>query len=219
MDILCHRGLWRARTEQNTLPAFASAWAEGWGIETDLRDLDGDVVVSHDPARGGAMTLDELLAEHTRRAPHTTLALNVKADGLAASVAEQLRHHATRHAFVFDMSVPDHLAWLRTPVVAYTRWSDVEPAPVLRESSAGIWLDAFHDDDWWEAEHVRAELQAGRRVAIVSPELHGRAPEGVWDRILRAGLGSHRQLALCTDVPRAWLARAATFSRIEQVAL
>lgn len=165
------------------------------------------------------MTLDELLTEHARRAPLTTLALNVKADGLAASVSEQLRLHATRHVFVFDMSVPDHLSWLKVGVPSYTRWSDVERAPVLRERSTGVWLDAFTDDDWWEAVDVHHELASGRRVALVSPELHGRAPEMVWDRVLGAGLQSHPRLALCTDRPHAWLDRVASFSRTEQVAL
>lgn len=195
MQILCHRGQWTERSEQNTLAAFHLAWSHGWGVETDLRDLDGGVVVSHDPPRRGALALSDLLAAHRDSGAGTPLALNVKADGLAGPVARELAAHGTSGAFVFDMSVPDALAWHRAAVPAWTRWSDVEPEPLLLGSSAGIWLDAFHDDGWWSADAVGAAV-AQRPVCVVSPELHGRDPRGLWDRLAEVP-----GVWLCTDRP------------------
>lgn len=197
MELLCHRGLWGAREEQNTLAAFRAAWSYGWGVETDLRDLDGHVVVSHDLPRRGALALEDLLAAYAQDGGDTALALNVKADGLACHVAELLAEHDVTAAFAFDASVPDSLAWLRAGVPTWTRWSDVERVPALLSRSDGVWLDAFEDDGWWVAEEVRG-LTEDLPVCLVSPELHGRDPRPVWDRLAEVP-----DVWVCTDQPHA----------------
>ena len=205
VDILCHRGLWTERSEHNTLGAFRAAWARGWGLELDVRDLDGVPVVSHDPPRhgAGALTLQELLTAYAAAGRGTTLAVNVKSDGLAVPVTAALEAAAAAY-FVFDMSVPDTLHWLRAGATTYTRWSDVEPEPLLLEQCAGVWLDAFHADGWWSEQDVRSLLADGARVAVVSPELHGRVPLPVWARLVGTGLAAEPGLSLCTDLPDRW---------------
>ena len=47
MIIISHRGI-GFRKEQNTLGAFAECFKSGFGIETDIRDYNGKLVVSHD---------------------------------------------------------------------------------------------------------------------------------------------------------------------------
>lgn len=194
MQLLCHRGVWSTRGEQNTLAAFRRAWDNGWGIETDLRDHQGRVVVSHDPARDDALPLEQLLDEHGRHGGGSPLALNIKADGLAAPVAHALTAAGTDGAFVFDMSVPDALSYLKAGVPTWTRWSDVEPDPVLLEQSSGVWVDAFASDAWWTASELAAAATE-RPLCIVSPELHGRAPELVWEQV------ADLPVSLCTDRP------------------
>ena len=55
MTSLAHRGLWAEADERNTLAAFRDAFAHGWGVELDVRDLDGALVISHDPPAAGAL--------------------------------------------------------------------------------------------------------------------------------------------------------------------
>jgi glycerophosphoryl diester phosphodiesterase len=44
-----HRGLWGGNIPENSIPAFAAAAANGYGIELDVQlSSDGDVVVFHD---------------------------------------------------------------------------------------------------------------------------------------------------------------------------
>jgi hypothetical protein len=201
VEILCHRGWWERPEEKNSPEALHRAFAAGLGVETDLRDFAGAVVVSHDPPTHKGLDLDGLLALHAT-APHTTLALNVKADGLAVPAAKALADHGVSGAaFVFDMAVPDQLQWLRTDVATFTRHSDVEPEPVLYLASDGVWLDDFGPLRWWTAGHVQRHLDAGKRVAVVSPELHGRDHRDPWAELLAAGLHRHDRLALCTDLP------------------
>jgi glycerophosphoryl diester phosphodiesterase len=67
MKLLCHRGIWFTPEEKNTERALGLAFAQGLGIETDVRDCDGQLVVSHDaPLQASAMSLDTLLASYHR---------------------------------------------------------------------------------------------------------------------------------------------------------
>jgi hypothetical protein len=201
LQILCHRGWWDHPAERNSAAALRRAFEAGLGVETDLRDLDGTVVVSHDPPTGDVLDLEALLDLH-RCAPATTLALNIKADGLAGPVAAALTGAGvTASSFVFDMAVPDQLQWVRRgEVPVFTRHSDLEPDPVLYERSCGVWLDNFGERRWWDAADVRRHLAAGKRVVVVSDELHGRPHGDTWAQLRSAGLHREPAVGLCTDL-------------------
>ena len=49
MKILSHRGYWKEEKEKNTIDAVRKAFDHGFGIESDIRDLDGKLVISHNP--------------------------------------------------------------------------------------------------------------------------------------------------------------------------
>lgn len=205
MHILCHRGWWTQPGEKNSPAALDRAFAAGLGVETDLRDLAGSVVISHDPPVAPELDLAGLLALH-ERAPQAPLALNVKADGLARPVADLLAATGVaEQAFVFDMAVPDQLHWLAAGVAVFTRHSDVEPDPVLYAPAAGVWLDDFGPTRWWDAGTIRRHLDAGKRVAVVSPELHGRPHVSTWEALHQAGIHHEHGVLLCTDLPDAAL--------------
>jgi len=195
--ILAHRGDWRTLDEHNALPAFARAFASGWGVELDVRDRDGELVVSHDPASAESPALAAVLDLY-RAAPRAgPLAVNVKADGLQRRLAGVLRDGD----FLFDMSVPDAVVSLKHGLPVFTRHSDVEPDPVLYASSEGVWLDDFFDGRFVTEERIGAHLAAGKRVAVVSPELHGRDRESAWAEWLTWDVWSSPEVLLCTDAP------------------
>jgi len=198
--ILSHRGYWKSPVEKNGIQAFERSFSMGFGTETDVRDLDGALVIAHDPPRAGALSAAEMFATMARHDPALPLAVNVKADGLQTMVAAALAESGLTNAFVFDMSVPDTLHWLRAGVPVFVRHSDVEPEPVLLGDAMGVWLDAFHDD-WWGEDVPRRHLDAGKRVCIVSPELHGRDHRWLWDRLHAGDLAVSEALMLCTDQP------------------
>ena len=81
-----------------------------------------------------------------------------------------------------------------------TRHSDVEPDPVLYERSCGVWLDNFGERRWWDAADVRRHLAAGKRVVIVSDELHGRPHGDTWAVLRASGLHRDGAVGLCTDL-------------------
>jgi hypothetical protein len=202
MKIVAHRGEWTEAPDKNSVGAFERALRGGFGIETDLRDAGGAVVISHDMPRGDEMTLDAFLALCARHPAGRPLALNIKADGLQAKVAAALAAHRIEDAFVFDMAVPDALGYLAQGTPAYTRISEYETVPSFLDQAAGIWLDAFHGE-WYTPELVAGWLARGKQVCIVSPELHKRPHLALWQRLRAAGLQRHPGLSLCTDFPSA----------------
>lgn len=205
--ILAHRGLWQEPGERNSLPALTKALAAGFGLETDIRDSVGELVLSHDPPGRDPMPLTALLEVYNSYPMAGILALNIKADGLHAALAEALRRHGVDEDryFVFDMAVPDALGYLKLGMPCFTRQSEVEPVPAFADRASGIWLDCL-ERDWITSREVVSRCLAGHRIALVSPELHGRAYQGAWQewrdayrRLRRNGAGD--RMMVCTDLP------------------
>ena len=198
MQILAHRGWWIAAEEKNSKAAFVRAFEAGYGIETDLRDYGGKVVVAHDmPVSPDLMNFESLLELYKATCTNGVLALNIKADGLQALVAEALRRYEVDNVFVFDMAVPDALAYLRTPIKTFTRHSEYEPVPAFYLQAHGVWVDCFVSE-WIDAEVIRNHAEAGKAVALVSPELHQRPHEKVWESWREC---VYSNILLCTDFP------------------
>lgn len=196
MKILAHRGLWREPSEKNSLGALVSALEAGCGIETDVRDCAGQLVVSHDPPSSDtALSLDSFLEEYSSRF-NSCLALNIKSDGLHQAVLEQINKHKISNYFVFDMSVPDLLGYRRLSMPFAVRLSEYERDEGLLADASYVWLDSFHEI-WFTVEAVQRLLSLGKAVAIVSPELHGRKHLNLWQALLP--VSSSARMHLCTD--------------------
>jgi hypothetical protein len=202
MRILSHRGLFRRPDERNTLVAFRRSFEAGFGIETDVRDLQRALVISHDPPDAAAPSFRDLLTLHREVGPQTPLAINVKSCGLAGAIGDLLREFGVRSSFVFDMSVPDALEYLRAGLPAFTRLSEVEQQPAFYQQARGVWIDCFRED-WITESVVSRHLVAGKQVALVSPELHGRSHEPVWQRWAAMSCAGSDALYICTDHPEA----------------
>lgn len=200
MPSLAHRGLWTLPAERNSLAAIRDAFAHGWGVETDVRDLDGSLVISHDPPGQSALPFEAVVdAYHAHGCPGA-LAVNVKADGLAEMLAHALRDVERDRWFAFDMSVPDMRHYAREGLPFFTRHSDLESAPALYEQADGVWLDDF-DGGFIARERIAEHLAAGKRVAVVSPELHGRERERIWQQWSAWPVWGSPEVFLCTDHP------------------
>ena len=195
IEILAHRGYWRHKAEQNTPAALRDALTCGMGIETDIRDYDEGLVIAHDIPNATSPTLEAFRSILQEEGFRGTLALNIKSDGLAPLCAKYFSPWRDQ-LFFFDMSVPDMRAYLNLDLPVFTRHSDVEAAPTYYHEAAGVWLDQLNGE-WIAPETIRAHLEAKKRVAIVSSELHGRDPERLWQIV---GLfRDDARVALCTD--------------------
>lgn len=211
MIYLAHRGLWIDAAERNSRGALCAAFERGFGVETDIRDLNGQLVISHDMAVSPALPFSTMLADYDAAGRPGNLALNIKADGLVDALLVELdRFDGMRQsAFVFDMSVPDSLHYLdRDNLRVFTRHSEYEPVPPFEERSQGVWMDCFVHP-WVDPDEIVGRLRGGQQLAIVSPELHKRTIYRAFWELLRDALSkagfsqgmTHANLMLCTDFP------------------
>jgi hypothetical protein len=196
MEIISHRGLWKSTEEKNSEGAFIRSVNDGFGIETDIRDLATTLVISHDVPKGSEMQFSDFCA--IPGINKVTLALNIKADGLAIQLKNIIEEYELTKWFVFDMSIPDTLGHIKAGNKVFTRVSDIEPEPLLLEYAEGIWLDAFHSD-WYSTFDVMRYSMLRKKVCIVSPELHKRSYETVWEKLYK--LKDDENISLCTDFP------------------
>ena len=201
IEPISHRGFWLERDERNTELAFRRSLDAGFGIETDLRDRNGQVVIAHDIDDPGSMTFEAFLALYRSYHSQPMLALNIKADGLQAAVKALLQRYAVDRYFVFDMSVPDLLGYRAAGIRYYSRVSEYEETATCLEEADGVWLDQFQGD-WVDERAVETFTRSGKHVCIVSPELHRRDPAQAWSKYRKLSrVGGDAPVYLCTDEP------------------
>jgi hypothetical protein len=71
---------------------------------------------------------------------------------------------------------------------------------VLLDQAVGVWLDGFLDE-WFSEEVILEHLDSGKKVCIVSPELHGRDHQVFWRNLRQMTVSSSKSVMLCTDYP------------------
>lgn len=200
MKIISHRGYWKTTEEKNKPVAFVRSFDLAFGTETDLRDRNGEIVIAHDMATSGDISLIQMLELYKASNCNGPLALNVKADGLQKPLRATLLEQGISNYFVFDMSIPDTLGYMREGLRFFSRQSEYEPVPALYEECAGVWLDAF-TGTWYTTQLIEGHVQNGKEVAIVSPDLHKRLHLPFWDQLKKDGVHNMDKVILCTDFP------------------
>jgi glycerophosphoryl diester phosphodiesterase len=201
MELLAHRGFWKSEVQKNTNDANKDAFKNGWGIETDIRDYMEELVICHDVAKDKNYTLGTLLNEYNSFSSSATLALNIKADGLSIKILELLTTYKIQKYFVFDMSIPETLRYIKLNMDVFISYSEMcTPGNFLYEKCKGIWLDIFNSI-WFDKNFVISHILNGKQIAFVSPELHGRDEMELWSIIKENNWHQSSQIMLCTDYP------------------
>ncbi len=200
MEIISHRGLWISEEEKNTIIAFENSFKNGFGTETDFRDYRGELVISHDIANENCIPASRFFEIYKSYTIQSTLALNIKSDGLQKKLLELLKKYEVENYFVFDMSIPDTLGYLKNVIPFYTRQSEYELIPSLYEESKGIWLDCF-EKIWFTEELINNHISQAKTIACVSPDLHKRNPNDLWSFLKKNKFHESNKLILCTDLP------------------
>ncbi len=199
MEIIAHRGFWKTEEEKNKKEAFARARREQIGLETDFRDYEQKLVISHNVADGTCMSADDFFAMYKNQ--KCTLALNVKADGIQQLLKELLEKNNITNYFCFDMSIPDTLEYINSDLIFFVRESEYETINSLYEKADGVWADGFIDDDWITKEYIQNHRKKGKKVCIVSSDLHKRDYTKLWERINDKEILDDCGVILCTDYP------------------
>ena len=200
MNIIAHRGCWIKSSEKNTLNAFSRALDHGFGIETDFRDFNGELVVSHDVPNSNSIKIQDFIVLLQSITVIGPMALNIKSDGLYPLIKDLITKLNLSNYFVFDMSVPDIRGYLAADIPVFTRLSEYETVPSFLNESRGIWLDAFNSE-WYDDKIIQALLAINKQVVIVSPELHSRSHLDLWKFLKDNNFHKYDLVSLCTDFP------------------
>ena len=199
MNIISHRGYWLESAEKNITLSFERSFRLGFGTETDIRDYNGELVISHDIPTASSITIDDFFKLYNSQS-NSLLALNIKSDGLQSLLKNKLEEFNIKNYFVFDMSVPDTTAYIKNGIKFFSRQSEYEKEPIFYNQAEGVWLDSFNEQ-WFDLDLILKHIDNGKKVAIVSSELHGRDHIGLWKFIMDNNLVEKNELILCTDFP------------------
>lgn len=205
-QLLAHRGCWTDALgnvvhEKNSLVSIDRARDLGFGLETDLRDRLGQIVISHDPADSLSPTTD--LSNF--RGFNAPVALNIKSDGLAGTLAPYMSNLGSgSEVFFFDMSTPETIQYKRQGLQVANRLSEYES--LADENPAWIWLDCFKSDWYLDVLGQLLAAKPDAKICIVSPELHKRDYEATWEK-LAPQMSVNPNLFLCTDLPEMFIER------------
>ncbi len=195
---IAHRGLWKKPHEKNSLIAFERAIALGVGIETDVRDHIGVVVISHDFPDESSLEFEsvmDLISPGLIR-DNLSLCINVKSDGLSSKLQILLSKYQGLRYYIFDAAIPELFQYKKKGMPFLYRLSEYEMPSLLLEESSGIWYDKFHGDSISE-EEIFNLLKHQKELFIVSPELHGHDNHDFLESLNRFPLS--RDIFLCTD--------------------
>ena len=92
INIISHRGFWNNQIKKNSFESFNKSLSLGFGIETDFRDFNGGLVISHDVPKNDFIDSDrffKLLSSYKNSLP---VAINIKSDGLQDLLMSYLRY-------------------------------------------------------------------------------------------------------------------------------
>ncbi len=200
MEIISHRGYWKKVNEKNTRTAFQRSLDHGFGLETDIRDYLGKLVISHNIADKDSILFEDFLKLYSENKNSLPLALNIKSDGLQNQIKTLLEEYSVVNYFLFDMSVPDLIIALASGLNCYTRQSEYEQSPSLYEKSMGVWIDCF-ETDWIDEKTIEDHLDNNKKLCIVSPDLHRREYLTTWQKYKTFKCIESNNILLCTDFP------------------
>ena len=187
--ILAHRAnlFGPAPREENSLDMVERALDMGFGLETDLRRGTGQqFYISHDAVPvTQANVLDSYTALFARH-PDVLLAINIKElgyeDELIRLQASGIFGNAGFY-FDFELLEPASPGLSQHKIRALPNGEHTRLAARISDRGESlrqclsipaetVWADEF-DGAWLTQAHIRELQSAGRRIIIVSPELHG----------------------------------------------
>jgi len=138
------------------------------GVEIDLREFSGKIVLQHDAFCGGE-TLDAWLKKWRGQ----FIIFNIKEDGIEDAVLRYIDKFEVKDYFFLDQSIPAiHKLLAKNNRNIATRVSDVESVnTALAIDSNWVWLDSF-SGNWTYLQKDLAKLKlSGKKTCLVSPEL------------------------------------------------
>ena len=152
---------------------YANSIPTDYGIEFDIRDSNGKIIVTHDPFTEGE-EFEIFLSHLTNR----FLIVNIKSEGIELKALELLKKYRFENFFLLDCSFPAiiKLSKLGEKRIAL-RFSEYENCANIidnKDKAMWVWVDCFNNfpltkkiEEIFHAHNLK--------ICIVSPELHNKS--------------------------------------------
>lgn len=170
------------------------------GIEVDIRDYDGELLLTHDPFTQGERLEDLLAAYH-----HSLIIFNVKCDGLEGKILDLVDKYKIQDFFLLDVANPTFVGLVNRGVhqiaVRFSEFEPIEFALTFAGKADWVWIDCFTHLPLNPSSY--ACLKEHFRLCLVSPELQKFPREDI--QTFREQLKEMPIDAVCTDYCEDWI--------------
>jgi hypothetical protein len=145
---------------------------EEFGVEVDIRDSAGELIMVHDPFSPG-----EKFENYLKHYKHKLIILNVKSERIEFKILELLKKYKIKNYFFLDSSFP--MIWTLNKAgenniaLRFSEYEPIENILAAKDMAKWIWIDCFSKfpvDD----ETYKIIKSSGLKTCLVSPELQGR---------------------------------------------
>lgn len=143
-----------------------------YGVELDLRDFGSDLILEHDPFKGG-----ELFEEYLKNYRHNTMIVNVKSERVELRALELLKKYNITNFFFLDSSFPMIINLSRQgetrSAIRFSEFEGLDTVIAVQKRVEWIWIDCFTYLPLDQAMYQKLRA-TGLKLCLVSPELQGR---------------------------------------------
>lgn len=143
----------------------------GCGVEVDLRQFNNQIILQHDPFKGGIL-FEEFLKYYN----HSFIILNIKSEGIEKEVFKLIKLYNIKDYFFLDVSFPNIIKLVNDGVhniaVRCSEYECLQTALNLKGKVDWIFIDNFNYLPLHSNRYQ--EMTNHFKLCIVSPELCGR---------------------------------------------
>jgi hypothetical protein len=143
-----------------------------FGVELDVRDFGGKLVLCHEPHRGG-----ELFSDYCEKFDHALMVVDVKSEGVEEEALAVLEKSGIGNFFFLGLSFPSVVrlsgAGETRIAVRFSQYEPVEACLAARGMAEWAWVDTFTRLPLDRASCAKLK-GAGFKTCLVCPERWGR---------------------------------------------
>jgi hypothetical protein len=143
-----------------------------YGVELDLRDFGTELVLQHDPLKGG-----ESFENYLKNYQHGTIILNIKSERIEHKVLELLQKYNQTDYFFLDSSFP--MIYLlsksgeKKVALRFSEFEGLDTIETMKGKVDWVWVDCFTKLPI-DQNNFKLLKDWGYQLCLVSPELQGR---------------------------------------------
>jgi len=140
-----------------------------YGVELDLRDYGGKLILQHDPFTNG-----EDFEEYLNHYNHGTMILNIKSERIEYKVLELIKQNNIKKYFFLDSSFPmiNQLSngGEKNLALRFSEFEGLDTIIAMTGKVDWIWVDCFTKLPITKENHSTLQ-KLGFKLCLVSPEL------------------------------------------------